>query len=238
MKTCPNCHYKYTETYQFCPSCGQKSAIHRINMSFLMHEVIHAFTHADTGIFHLVKELAIRPGEVVKEYIAGQRKKYYNPFNFFLITVTLSAFLTAYFHLFDIDLKSPNPVADMTTKRVNWIFVASVPIQSFFTWILFKKKKYNFAENIVFHCFLGGFRFIFFLLIFTVFVDLFRGYYYYILYTYLSLYLIYVMWAAKQFFEESLGWTILKVIVSFILNQVIITSVITFIYYAFLRKPH
>lgn len=238
METCHNCDYKYSEAYKFCPNCGQKSDTHRINTHFLMHEVIHAFTHADAGIFYLIKELALRPGIVIKEYIAGQRKKYYNPFNFFLITVAISAFLSSYFHLFDIDLKSPNPISQMTAKRVNLIFVASVPIQAFFTWVFFRKKKYNFAENIVYHCFLGGFRFIFFLLIFTVFINLFRSQYYVVLYSYLFLFLIYAIWAAKQFFEENIWLTILKVTLSFILNQIIITAVITFIYFAFIRNNH
>lgn len=238
MKTCLNCHLEYKESYQFCPTCGQKASVHRINVHFLFHEVFHAFTHADSGIFHLVKELALRPGEVVKEYVAGERKKYYNPFNFFLITVAISAFLSAYFHLFDIDINSANPVSAMTTSRVNWIFIASVPIQSSFTWLFFRKKKYNFAENVVFHCFLGGFRFIFFLLIFTVFVSLFRQQYYYVLGIYLLLYMLFVIWAARQFFEENIWLTILKVAVSFLLNQVIITSAITFIYYAFFKNSH
>lgn len=238
MNTCLNCQQENQASYKFCPSCGQKSSVHRINTSFLFHEVVHAFTHADSGIFYLVKELAMKPGEVIKEYVAGARKKYYNPFNFFLITVAISAFLSAYFHLFDININSPNPVSAMTTRMVNWIFIASVPIQSFFTWLFFRKKKYNFAENIIFHCFLGGFRFIFFLLIFTIFVSLFRQQYYYVLGVYLLLYMIFVVWAAKQFFEENIWFTILKVTAAFLLNQVLITSVITFIYYAFFKNQH
>lgn len=238
MKTCLNCHQENQESFKFCPTCGQKSSVHRINTHFLFHEVIHAFTHADSGIFYLVKELAIRPSEVVKEYVAGQRKKYYNPFNFFLITVAISAFLSSYFHLFDVNPKTTNPISAIVTKRVNWIFVASVPIQAFFTWLFFRKKKYNFAENIIFHCFLGGFRFIFFLLIFVVFVNLFREYYNVILYTYFFLFLLYVTWAARQFYEENLWLTGLKVFGAFILNQVLISVVIGFVYHAFLKNQH
>jgi len=238
MKTCLNCHQKNDESYQFCPACGQKASIHRINTSFLFHEVIHAFTHADTGIFYLVKELALRPGEVVKEYVAGERKKYYNPFNFFLITVAISAFLSAYFHLFDTNLKSNNPVSAIITKRVNWILVASVPMQAFFTWLFFRKKKYNFAENIIFQCFLGGFRFIFFVLIFTTFVSLFREYYNIILYIYFGIYILYVIWAARQFYEENLWWTGIKILASFVFTQMLIAIIIGFAYHAFFKNQH
>ncbi|WP_460473774.1 DUF3667 domain-containing protein [Emticicia fontis] len=236
MKTCLNCHQPNEQTNQFCPNCGQKASVHRINTHFMIHEVIHAFTHADTGFLFLFKELALRPGEVVKEYVAGARKKYYNPFNFFLITVAISAFLSAYFHLFDINLKSTNPVSNIVTKYVNWIFVASVPIQAFFTWLFFRKKKYNFAENIIFHLFLGGFRFVFFVLIFVIFVNLFREHYNTILYIYFFLFLIYVSWAAKQFYEEKLWLTVIKIFVSFILNQFLIGTIIGVVYYTFFKN--
>lgn len=238
MKTCLNCHQHYQESYKFCPTCGQKASIHRINTHFLIHEVIHAFTHADTGFLYLFKELALKPGEVVKEYVAGARKKYYNPFNFFLITVAISAFLSAYFHLFDVNLRSTNPVSNIVTKYVNWIFVASVPIQAFFTWLFFRKKKYNYAENIIFHLFLGGFRLVFFVLIFVVFVILFRPYYNVILYIYFSIYILYVSWAARQFYEEKLWLTIIKILLSFALNQFLIGTVIGVGYYMFFRNSH
>ncbi len=137
MKTCLNCHQHYLESYKFCHTCGQKASVHRINTHFL----IHAFTHADTGIFYLVKELALKPGVVVKEYVVGARKKYYNPFNFFLITIAISAFLSAYFHLLS-----------------------------------------------------GGFRLVFFVLIFVIFVILFWQYYSLILYICFTIYILYVSW--------------------------------------------
>jgi hypothetical protein len=204
----------------------------------MIHEVIHAFTHADTGIFYLVKELAFRPGKVIKEYVAGARKKYYNPFNFFLITVAISAFLAAYFHVFDGNPQSSDPISNLVTKYVNWIFVASVPLQALFTWPFFRKKKYNYAENIIFHLFLGGFRIVFYVLLFVVLVTLFRQYYNLILYSYFFIYILYVSWAASEFYEENKFFTFLKILLSFALTQALISVAIGFIYYAFLKNPH
>ncbi|MBA4851253.1 DUF3667 domain-containing protein [Emticicia sp. BO119] len=238
MKTCLNCHQQNAESNHFCPSCGQKASVHRINTHFMIHEVIHAFTHADSGIFYLIKELAIRPGEVIKEYVAGARKKYYNPFNFFLITVAISAFLATYFHVFDGNPDSTNPISNIVTKYVNWIFIASVPIQAFFTWLFFRKKKYNYAENIVFHLFLGGFRIVFYVLIFVVFITLFRQYYNIILYTYFLIYIVFVTWAARRFYEEKIWLTFLKIFLSFALTQALISVVIGFVYYAFFKNTH
>jgi hypothetical protein len=59
---------------------------------------VHAFTHADKSIFSLVRDLAIRPGVVASEYIAGKRKKYFNPFSFFLILMGLFVLSNLYFN--------------------------------------------------------------------------------------------------------------------------------------------
>ena len=47
---CKNCGNEYSENY--CNRCGQKT-VHRITLSHVGHEVVHAVTHADKGIIHL-----------------------------------------------------------------------------------------------------------------------------------------------------------------------------------------
>ena len=96
-KKCLNCDHQIDVAQKFCSYCGQTTHLHRFTLVHFFHEVFHAFTHTDKGIFYLLKELAIRPGIVAKEYIAGKRKKYFNPFTFFLILAAayvLSAGLT------------------------------------------------------------------------------------------------------------------------------------------------
>ena len=80
---CFNCEASLEKGFEFCPQCGQPAHHHRLNLSHISHEVLHFFTHADKGIFYLVKELFIKPGVVTREYIAGKRKKYFSPLSFF-----------------------------------------------------------------------------------------------------------------------------------------------------------
>ncbi|GEM_PF-4297466 len=80
---CLNCGAAWQPGMNYCPQCGQKTDIHRLTFTHILHEFFHAFTHADKGIFHLLKGLATQPGTVAREYVEGKRKKYFNPFTFF-----------------------------------------------------------------------------------------------------------------------------------------------------------
>lgn len=80
---CKNCAGELTESYAFCPGCGQKAHLHRLSWHEIGHGLVHYFTHADKGIFSLLKDLATKNGVVAREYIEGQRRKYFPPPNFF-----------------------------------------------------------------------------------------------------------------------------------------------------------
>ncbi|RZL50182.1 MAG: DUF3667 domain-containing protein [Pedobacter sp.] len=144
----------------------------RFTLTHFFHEVFHAFTHADKGIFYLLKELLLRPGIVAREYIAGKRKKYFNPFTFFLILaafyVLSESFKVSVNH---VNKGVPTEITrienlqdrnDATaiynraiktqlffTKHGNVIAMIAVPFFAFYFWVLFYRRKYNFSEHLV-----------------------------------------------------------------------------------------
>jgi hypothetical protein len=61
---CLNCGSGLGAGYKFCATCGQKANTHRLSFHEIGHDALHYVTHADKGIFHLIKELARRPGKV------------------------------------------------------------------------------------------------------------------------------------------------------------------------------
>ena len=77
MTNCLNCNHPLTEGQHFCANCGQKAALKRLNLHDIWHDVVHYFTHADKGIFQLLKQLVTKTGIVAKEYVEGKRKKYF-----------------------------------------------------------------------------------------------------------------------------------------------------------------
>ena len=90
---CKNCDIELQPHYDFCPKCSQKTKLHRLSMHEVVHEGIHYFTHADKGLFQLIRDLTIKTGTVAREYAEGKRKKYFSPLNFFLLAATLYVFV-------------------------------------------------------------------------------------------------------------------------------------------------
>ena len=45
----------------------------RLHLHDIGHALVHAVTHADHSIFSLIKDLALHPGRVAREYVEGKR---------------------------------------------------------------------------------------------------------------------------------------------------------------------
>jgi hypothetical protein len=105
MTTCKNC--ENTVEGNYCPNCSQKADTHRFTLKHFAHDFLHAFTHADKGIFLLMKELIIRPGKVATEFNAGKRKKYFNPITYLLIVMALQIYLSRKTDIFTVYLTKP-----------------------------------------------------------------------------------------------------------------------------------
>lgn len=96
MHACPNCAAPLRETDHFCARCGQRTHQHRFNLPHIAHEFFHAFTHADKGVLMLVRDLALRPGRVLREYIVEfKRARYFNPFTFLLLVLGFMLFVNS-----------------------------------------------------------------------------------------------------------------------------------------------
>lgn len=181
---CQNCGTQMESGFRFCPNCGQTAETHRFTMPHFLHEAGHAFTHADKGIFFLIKELAIKPGIVLKEYIIeGKRKRYFNPFTFMLLMSGLLLFFTIVFKPYDTDtmgmtkadakeyyaqlpqaqkiMERQKRFAVFMEQNTKIISLISVPMTAFIFWLFFRRKGLYYAEHLVAALFLTGFFTIF-----------------------------------------------------------------------------
>ncbi len=83
MTVCQNCSNQFDGN--FCNECGQKAATHRFTLHEWLHEIPHSIFHVDSGFFHTFKNLCVRPGNMIREYLGGRRKEYFSPFLYVLI---------------------------------------------------------------------------------------------------------------------------------------------------------
>jgi Protein of unknown function (DUF3667) len=162
VNTCKNCSYPTDNNY--CPQCGQKTSVSRFSMKHLLEDFIHGFFHVDHGIFFTAKELAIRPGTMLRNYLTGQRIKYFNPFTFILIFGGISAMLLKQLHwqsLF-VDLgiftnkNVDKEVWNSSIKHFSLRLLASIPLYTFVSWLFYYQKKLNFSEHLIINTYLRG----------------------------------------------------------------------------------
>lgn len=171
--TCKNCGTNHSETNNFCPNCSQRSALHRLAFHDIVHEGIHYFTHADKGLFQLIRDLCTKRGLVAFEYIEGKRKKYFPPLNFFLLIAAVFVFVatlaepTAPTNILQAHpeinaITDPTEklqtigvyerkikVSHFTTKYSNLMAMCSLPLTALVFWLFYRKAKYNYIEHLV-----------------------------------------------------------------------------------------
>jgi hypothetical protein len=229
--TCKNCDAPLTG--KFCSNCGQKAEIHRITLSHVFHDFLHAFTHADKGFLLLIKKLITKPGIVAREYIEGKRKKYFNPLSFLVITSTIHALISEEIGYFAAMGESSGAgeggggarrmpaiwieafqISNDNGKLLTLILIA--PLLAFLSWIFFKRSKYLFAETFVLNSFIVAESHVIRTLIFIPWFLLFPQAAGWNLAVFETSLLIYIIVAYKQFFNQHILLTILKGILTMV----------------------
>lgn len=177
---CKNCDTPYSDRYNYCPNCSQKSKLHRLTFHDIVHEAIHYFTHADKGLFQLIRDLFTKRGLVAYEYIEGKRKKYFPPLNFFLLIAAVFVFVaTQGTDQTPVDIFKEHPeinqisdpaereqvigiygrkvkASHFTAKYSNLLAMCSLPMTALIFWLFYKKNKYNYIEHLVAGIYMTG----------------------------------------------------------------------------------
>ncbi|RIY10819.1 DUF3667 domain-containing protein [Hymenobacter rubripertinctus] len=155
---CLNCGHAVPD--RFCGQCGQDAHhTHRLTMADMLHDIPHSIWHVDKGILYTLKNMLLRPGPTIREYLAGQRKYHFPPLSLLLLVTGLYAFISSVLH---IDLMPPRDPAvpeavwqaqksgiEFIAKYMSWVYVGLVPIIAAFARLFLRRGGYNYAECLV-----------------------------------------------------------------------------------------
>jgi len=83
---CLNCQTELIGAH--CHNCGQKAHVHR-TMHEYAHDLLHSVFHFEGKVWRTLPMLAVRPGELTRRYIHGERAKFVSPLALFLFAVFL-----------------------------------------------------------------------------------------------------------------------------------------------------
>ena len=108
---CANCDTPLAGA--FCHACGQKAHLHD-KLKHLIEEFAEGIAHFDGRLWRTLPLLALNPGRLSREWMAGKRVRYVAPLHLFLFAVFL-LFLIPNFtdrHLFDFGGTSSEALAN------------------------------------------------------------------------------------------------------------------------------
>ena len=178
---CKNCEHSFEGN--FCNKCGQSSHINRINYKYLAEEISNNIFQVNRGFFYTIRELFIRPGHTINNFIEGKRKEYFKPLAYILMTSTLYL-LIAFF--LDIDTTSNEITSGFIiginnngnekdsgiitalywlTKHQAYAVLLTLPFFSLGSYIAFFKLRYNYFEHLILNIYITGQQMIIYLLL-------------------------------------------------------------------------
>lgn len=157
--TCKNCQHQYIGNY--CNMCRQSADTCRITWKEIVEHVLEVVFDVDKGFFHTVKEMMLRPGTTISEYLQGRRIAHFNPLMFLIL---LGGIASALYHLLHVNLIVEKVNFDSMDKTIPilahkyFIIIAAIMLVylTLTDFILYRQKKYTIPELFVSNCFQIG----------------------------------------------------------------------------------
>ena len=227
MTSCTNCDSPMTGNY--CATCGQPAHIKRINVHYIMHEIQHVL-HVEKGLIYTVKELLIRPGQRVREYITENRNRLVKPVIFIIITSLIYTVISHYFHLDvgyiefkDTAGSGVNIINDWVQNHYGYSNILMGIFIALWTKLFFRKYGYNFFEILILLCFVMGIG----MLLFSVFAIAEGLSHLKLMPISAFVFFVYSAWAIGQFFDKQKFANYLKAFGAYMLGMISFSIVTT-----------
>ncbi len=112
---CLNCKQPIASVDNFCSNCGQVNDTKPLSLKQYISELLGGFFAFDTRTINTLIPLLLKPGEVSKAYIQGERMKYVNPFKLYLHTTILFFLISGIF--LSLDKYKKFEKEDSTAKK-------------------------------------------------------------------------------------------------------------------------
>ena len=109
---CQSCGTEYVGN--FCPRCGQSARIGRFSFKTAFLLFLDIWGVGNRGMFRTIRDLMLRPGYMIRDYVNGKQSAYFPPFKMFFILTTFSLLLS---HPFNISLEEPKDTSNKTENN-------------------------------------------------------------------------------------------------------------------------
>ena len=94
---CATCGTRFEGNY--CPRCGQSAKIGRYSFKKALLLFLDVWGVGNRGMFRSIRDLILRPGYMIRDYLSGMQMAYFPPFKLFFLLMTLSLVVESGFNL-------------------------------------------------------------------------------------------------------------------------------------------
>lgn len=154
----------------YCAQCGQSPYKGKLTFKRAMHDFFHAVTNVERGFTHTVIRMTTSPGYVIKDFLDGKTRPYFFPARYAFILVTISTLILIKTGIFDMSQNTFYDQGEMSdTQRIateqiqhyikqflNFFVLIQLPFNTLVSWLLFRRRGYNFAEHFVANTYIMG----------------------------------------------------------------------------------
>ena len=167
-RACKNCNNPFNGN--FCPECGQKFIDKRITLRHSLSHLFQSLTNIDRGLWATSWLMFRNPGKVIRDFIRGVTVPYFHPFRFVFFWLTLQVLFfvsTGFYEKIQKNVNdqmgtTPNTSPAMDSfmhiyySYMNIFMLLALPAMAFGSWLVFRKKGYNYAEHLVIGAYMYG----------------------------------------------------------------------------------
>lgn len=199
----------------------------RVDAHYVSHEIQHLL-HFEAGFLFTVRELLLKPGKSVQEFLFDDRSKYVKPIVFLIFTSVIFTLIAHYFHvdysLFNIDKIEPlkgkirsKEIGEWTDSHIGYTNLVMGVFIALWVKLFFRKHDHNIFEITILLCFVLGEAilclglFLTVAIVFNSSIPALIG---------VSFYIIYPIWAIGQFFGERKVTNYVKSALTYVLGNV------------------
>ena len=213
---CKNCD-KHIEG-NFCGNCGQNTKIGKIDYKHVVNEIPDSLFQLNHGLLFTIKELFLRPGIRIREYLDGKRKNYFKPISYVLLLSTiyglssglvdqktlLGKFIQGISVAYAEDFKSNFvlEILDWIVSNHAYTTLILLPFFAMASYLVFIDFKLNYFEHIVINAYIAGQQAIIYF-IFVVLQIITKIDNYFLSLTPLVLSFFFAFWVFYQFFGKN-----------------------------------
>ena len=86
--TCASCKTVFSGNY--CPRCGQAAEVGRFSFKKTVMMFLDLWAIGNRSMLRTIRDLILRPGYMIRDYISGMRSAYFPPFQMFCLLATFS----------------------------------------------------------------------------------------------------------------------------------------------------